>query len=88
MADLTEISAYLHDLDIGHCMSLGGAFGLYHPTLNRMRQYPEEVVAAWLRKQDSVSNRCPPTWRNLIRALERIGQNGIAETVKNDHLPE
>lgn len=68
-------------------MSLGGAFGLRRPTLDRLRQDLEGIVAAWLRKQDDVSNRCPPTWRNLVIALERIGQNGIADTVKNDHLP-
>ena len=35
------------------CISLGGAFGLAYPNLI---QYPDDVVAAWLRKQDNQSS--------------------------------
>lgn len=85
MRDLNEIATYLRNLDTNHYVSLGGEFGLFHPKLNRMRHYPNDVVAAWLRREDDVSNKCRPTWRNLALALEHIGQNGIAEAVRKDH---
>ena len=86
MTDLDEVIAYLGDLNIDHCLSLGGAFGLRNPKIKRMRRYPDDVVEAWLRKEDNVLNKCPPTWRNLTAALEKIGQCGIADVVKRDRL--
>ncbi len=44
--------------------------------------YLFDVVSAWLRRQDKVEQMCPPTWRNLVRALRKIGQNGIADQVE------
>lgn len=86
MTDLSEVIGYLEDLNIDHSLSLGGAFGLRNPKIKRMRRYPDDVVEAWLRREDNVPNKCPPTWRNLTAALEKIGQTGIADTVKRDHL--
>lgn len=85
MKDLPEIVTYLKDLESNQCVSLGVAFGILHPKLSKMTNFPNDVVAAWIRQEDNVLNRCPPTWRNLARALEQVSQNGIAETVKRDH---
>ena len=47
--------------------------------------YREEVVDAWLKKQDNVQKRCPPTWRNLVSSLLKENQFGIAGEVASDH---
>ena len=48
----------------------------------------DDMVAAWLRREDSVDSRSPPTWRNLVKALrhERVKQTGIANTIENECL--
>ena len=86
MRDLLEIITYLRDLESHQCVSLGVAFGILHPKLSKMTHFPDDVVAAWIRREDNVLNTCPPTWRNLARALEQINQNGIADKVKRDHI--
>ena len=86
MTDLDEVIAYLGDLNIDHYLSLGGAFGLHYPKVKRMRRYPEDVVEAWLRREDNVLSKCLPTWRNLTVALKKIDQTGIADAVNRDHL--
>ena len=85
MNDLRDVSDYLTDLTNEQCVSLGLVFGLHYPKLERMTDYPNEVVAAWLRQEDDVLNRCSPTWRNLSTALRSIGQNGLSERVRRDH---
>ena len=87
MKDHEKVTKYLRVLDKDHCISLGLAFGLEYPNLNKMKHYPEDVVAAWLRKQDNVCIKCLPTWSNLASALEQISQNGIASEVRSKHLP-
>ena len=86
MGDLLDIITYLRDLETHQCVSLGVAFGILHPKLSKMTNFPDDVVAAWIRKEDDVLNRCLPTWRNLAKALEQVNQNGIADKVKRDHL--
>ena len=46
-----------------------------------MKSLPDEMVAAWLRREDYVSE--DPTWRALVTALRRVGQAGVAETVEH-----
>lgn len=62
---------------------LGGALGLLYPTLQKMSSLPDEVVAAWLNREDEVLQKSgEPTWSTLEDALRKIGQNGLAEDVK------
>ena len=62
---------------------LGGALGLLYPTLQRMSSFPDEMVAAWLNREDEVLQKSgEPTWSTLEDALRKIGQNGLAEDVK------
>ena len=82
MGDLNGIVSYLRDLDEEHCISLGLQFGLRYSKLKKMKQYPHDVVEAWLIKQDNVTEQCPPTWRSLIAALRSIDQTGIADDVR------
>ena len=63
---------------------LGGALGLLHPTLKKMTSFPDDVVAAWLNRQDEVLQHSgEPTWSTLENALRKIGQTGLAEDVKD-----
>lgn len=88
MGDLYTISTYLRDLSNSQLKSLGYALGLHHPNVSRMD--PEhlcyELVAAWLNRVDDVRTRCPPTWSNLVKALENNSYIGIAEDVKRERF--
>ena len=47
-----------------------------------MSPLPEEMVAAWLSKEDNVLKRTgQPTWSSLADALKRTGQAGLAEKI-------
>ena len=49
------------------------------------QSYQEDVIAAWLRREDDVLQKTGvPTWRVLVTALEKIGQNGIASDISKD----
>ena len=67
-----EVSSCLGLLDEDQILSVGGALGLAYNVLKKMKSLPGDMVAAWLRKEDFVSEE--PTWRTLIEALKRVGQ--------------
>ena len=77
-----EVCSSLKLLDDNLIRSVGGALGLAFNVLQKMKSLPEDMVAAWLRKEEYVSE--DPTWRTLIKALRRVGQTGIADTIEND----
>ena len=64
--------------------------GLSYFKLQRMMDSPlfyDEVVAAWLRREDDVEKKAGhPSWRSLVRALreQRVGQYGIAGMISRD----
>ena len=65
-------------------IDLGGALGLSYPKIKRMTNILSDVTAAWLNREDQVLEKCgEPTWSRLADALERIGQIGIAEDIRN-----
>ena len=64
---------------------LGGALGLSYPKMKRMANILDGVSAAWLNREDQVLEESgEPTWSRLADALERIGQLGIAEEIRNN----
>ena len=64
---------------------LGGALGLSYPKMKRMANILDGVSAAWLNREDQVLEESgEPTWSRLADALERIGQWGIAEEIRNN----
>ena len=69
-------------LDDNQVLSVGRALDLAFNVLRRMKSLPDEIVAAWLRREAYVSE--DPTWRALVTALRRVGQAGVAETIEND----
>ena len=47
--------------------------------LRKMTKYPDDMVAAWLRREDFVRSMSgEPTWRILVEALRKVGQEGTA----------
>ena len=50
------------------------------------KTFLDDVISAWLRKEDQVIERGEPTWRVLINALmsRRVGQTGIATGIEKD----
>ena len=65
---------------------LGQALGLNQWKVKQMRDsetFVDDVIAAWLRREDHVEKGGMPSWRTLVRALRhpRIGQNGLANDI-------
>ena len=81
MRDLHQVSTYLKDLTRQHICDLGLALGLEYSNLQRMTNFPHDMVAAWLRQEDMVPSK-PPTWTTLASVLESIGQTGIALKIR------
>ena len=84
--DLIDVTNYLLDLGTTHIYNLGLTFGLNQPHVRSMRDSPsfrDDVIAAWLQREDQVTRRGVPTWRTLVRALRdrRVNQTGVADTI-------
>ena len=63
--------------------------GLAQPKLKTMRDsdtFLDDVIAAWLRKEDQVKKKGEPSWTVLVRALKhrRLQQTGIADDIVKD----
>ena len=83
--DHFDVAQYLSELDIGQIRKLGLALGLHYSNLKNMKSPLDDMVEAWLRKDDSVLKRSgPPSWKSLVTALEAISSTGIAEKVRKD----
>ena len=87
--DFRDVTGYLLQLTKDQIYPLGIELGLSYRWLKDgmdSRSYRDDVVDAWLKKQDDVGKRCPPTWRNLVAALrsDRVKQNGIASRIAKD----
>ena len=82
MADHYTITRHLRDLSKEELIGVGGALGLYYPHLRKMSPLLEEMVAAWLNREDNVlSASGDPSWASLIKALKDIDQSGIAKKI-------
>ena len=81
MKDHYTVSKYLQELPDKELVSLGGALGLSFPKLRRMKTMPDDMVAAWLRREDNVLSKGHPSLRILAEALKNIGQNGVAQNI-------
>ena len=82
-SDHFKVSQCLQNLDKNHMNTLGGALGLSYGKLCKMTKYPNEMVTAWLRKEDYVlSMSGEPTWRSLVKALRITRQEGIAQDIE------
>ncbi len=67
--------------------SLGLVLGLNPTRLRSLEQTSEDllddVILAWLWRQDDVDKCGVPSWKTLVKALHhgRLRQTGIAETI-------
>ena len=63
-SDILKITRYLHLLDKSGFLRLGMCLGLEY-NLFDSKTYREDVIPAWLRRQDNVEKKSGvPTWRN------------------------
>lgn len=83
------ITELLWDLDYRHIYNLGLALGLRRNKLidKDKSTLLDDVITAWLRKEDDVIKQGVPTWKNLVKALRnrRVGQNGIADKIEEKY---
>ena len=89
LVDHFAISEYLLPLNRRQMHHLGVALGLDHRKLRDMMHsdtFSDDVIYAWLLKEDQVQERGGPTWRNLVKVLKspRMGQTGIANKIAKD----
>ena len=87
--DLLEITDYLLPLERMHVYNLGLVLGIsQHKTKAMMNSdtFLDDVIAAWLRREDQVNKKGEPSWTVLVRALEhpRVGQCGISQKIRKE----
>ena len=74
-----------------HIYNLGIVLGLRQPKIKDWKDYSDtfldDVIAAWLRREDHVMEKGEPSWGVLIKALKhlRVGQTGIANNIAKKH---
>ncbi len=77
-------------MDKSDVSNLGLVLGLYPDRLKALEQnsrnFLDDVVYAWLRREGDVDKRGGPRWSTLVEALKhrRLRQNGIADTISID----
>ena len=51
------------------------------------KRFRDDVIAAWLQKEDQVLKMGTPTWETLVKALRdpRVNQAGIAKKIEADN---
>ena len=77
---VTQELKYLSDEGLRR---VGGALGLNHPHLKRMKDLPADIVASWLREDDNILEVSgSPTWASLAKALEDVGHTGVATRIR------
>ena len=87
--DLIDITDYLLPLEKTHIYNLGLVLGIsQHKTKAMMDSttFLDDVIAAWLRREDQVNKKGEPSWTVLIRALEhpRVRQCGISQKIRKE----
>ena len=78
-------------MDKTHIYNLGLLLGLRQTKVKALtdsHSFLDDVIAAWLRKEDQVTDKGEPSWTVLISALKhrRVGQTGIADKITKDHV--
>jgi len=87
--DFLEITEYLIDLEKTDVYNLGLVLGLSQRKVAAKmdsKTFLDDIITAWLRKEDQVIKRGEPSWTVLVSALKhrRVGQTGIASTIAKD----
>ena len=82
-----EVIPHLKKLDTVKLYELGEQLGLNFTELKRVHteQLPLELCERWLREDDDVhSTSGAPTRQSLVKALRKIGANGVANSVEQE----
>ena len=87
--DFLEVTEYLIDMPKTDVYNLGLVLGLsQHKVAANMdsKTFLDDVISAWLRKEDQVIKKGEPSWTVLVSALQhrRVGQTGIACSIAKD----
>ena len=90
---MSDIVGYLNSLDKQAVLDLGLVLGLDYNRLMTMRDstnFLQDMLAGWLQRVDHVLETGVPTWKRLMEALNhpRVGQNGVANKIKQDKLKQ
>ena len=82
-SDWSTVCGYLNALDPNLTKLLGGELGLDVHRLEKMQDLPADMVRAWLRRDDKVTERCGDrlTWNVLVEKLREIGVTGVANDI-------
>ena len=50
--------------------------------------FRDDMIAAWLQKEDQVIKRGVPTWETLVKALRhpKVNQTGVAERIESEKI--
>ena len=70
---------------------LGLKLGLYHPTLQTIKaEFSGNVNGAftqclllWLKGQDDVAKNGGATWKSLVNAIRKMGNNALADAIED-----
>ena len=89
IGDLVQVTDYLLGLQRIDIYNLGLTLGLHQPHLKEMKTsetFRDDVIAAWLKKEDEVVKMGIPTWENLVKVLvhPRVNQTGVACKIAAD----
>ena len=87
--DFLEITKYLIDLEKTDVYNLGLVLGLSQHKVKAKKDsdtFLDDIITAWLLKEDQVIKKGEPSWTVLVSALQhrRIGQTGIACKIAKD----
>ena len=74
------------DLNNDQIRQVGLALGLNYAKMQRMSSLPSDMVAAWLGEEDDVTMVGEPSWNGLSKALQEVGQTGLAKKVQDKHV--
>ena len=88
-SDLFDITTYLHVMEKSHIYLLGLVLGIRQTKLKALKDsdtFLDDVISAWLRKEDQVKEKGDPSWTVLVNALKhaRVGQSGISDKIAKD----
>ena len=50
--------------------------------------FRDDMIAAWLQKEDRVTKRGVPTWETMVKALRdrRVNQTGVTDRIEAEKL--
>ena len=89
--DHLEVTNYLLDFGKTDIHNLGLTLGLQHRHLKNMGDsdtFRDDMIDAWLQKEDQVLKMGMPTWETLVKALRdrRVNQTGVADKIEKDKI--